>query len=91
MYGECLAKYHFVERLRHATKHDLLPRHETTIQKLINQRIVSPPAPQNVVTDGVDKERSNFVPHVGIILQKGIGVGIQSVFVCGLIGQRVVD
>ncbi len=88
MNGQCLAKYHFVKRLRHTSEHDFMSTHQTSVQKFINQRVLSPLAPQNKLTDGVDKKLSDFVPQVRLILvlQKGVGVGVESVFVGGLVG-----
>lgn len=85
------SKDHPIEGLRHAAEHDLVPAHQPSIQKFIDQRILRSHPSQNVLPYRIHKQRRDLVPHLRAVLQEGVGISIESILVVCFRGQRIVD
>ena len=87
--GQPLPEDHFVEGFGHSSEHDFVPAHEGAVEELIDKGVGVEASPQDVFADDVDKEGGDFLSGVFLVLQEGIGIGVQPVFVCGLAGECV--
>ena len=82
---------HFVESLRHASQHDLMTTHEWSVQKFVDERVLVEFSAKNMLTDGINEKRSDLLPGLFLVLQKGVGVSIETIFVWCFLWQCIVN
>ena len=64
--------------------------HQTCVEELFHQRVLSPLSAQNMLADGVNENWSDISSFLGGVLQKWIRVGIHSMLVCSVLWKTVV-